>query len=959
MFFKQLLDKTRSRRPPDAAALIETARNAPDAAARREACRAVVQLQVLQGIADADADAGVRDLAMARFRRLLCGQDEQAPTLAERSATLAALDDETLLAQVAHEAVEPELRRSAIERLQHPEHLATCAVDDPLAANRHAAAERLHDRTALEAVQRRVGKRDKGVYRLVKERLRAMAEAEERPRRLRAAADAVCDKLERLGRYDNWSQDQALLQHLDREWAEIEAALGAELDTERRSRRERLRADFLSAYEAHAAAHAAELAAAEASAADAGRRAELIRALAEASALSDPDALSARLRELARDWEAVADGAPAKDQRAYADAEAAARARQDQLAAERKRRRSAEQLRRDAEDALAAGAFEQRRVQTCERRLKDLRAAGEVPAATIEAVEKLAARLKKHREQMRRKLASLPERLAELDAHFAAGRLKQAEPLYQSIRATLDHAHTAGLPASDTAAAERHLKDIAPQLKELQRWRRWGADTHRQALCEEIERLAADTKHDLEPLAHRLAELQDDWRGLDRNGAPADDALWQRFRAAAETIRNRCKPFYDAQTKLQAANREQREALCRQLEAFLDQVDWARMDWKKAMRAAREMRQAWAALEPAPAAAPGARRRDQRRPLEGRFRKSLRRLEEALDAERERNLAERRELIAQMQRLVDEPDLRAAMESAKALQRQWRPTVTGRKRDENALWQEFRAAADAVFARREAEQRARNAEQDEYLADREAICAALEQATARATDADALRKALREQAQQWQSTEGLRVPKAKIQTLSRRWQQAQDAAHAKLEALTAAARWAQLEALGRRAAWCDETARALVDGTVQALDAAALAAAWEALPAAADTETAQALEDAAALVLAAAGGDADALERLRTHMADAVEARRELCLRLEIAAGVDSPPELEAERMARQVQRLKARLSAGSETADDDADPLALLLRWYAAAPAAEAPDLHARLKCITVALRPADAATA
>jgi hypothetical protein len=246
MFFKQLLDKTRARRAPDAATLIEVARGAPDAAARRDACRALVQLDVLYGIARQDADAGVRDLAAARYRRLLCGLDEQAPPLAERSAALTGIDEEPLLAHVAQHAVEPELRRAAIERLDSPTELATCAVEDPLAANRYAAAERIGDRAALEAVQRRIGKRDKGVYRLVKERLRAIAETEERPRRARERADTLCEQLARLGRYEHWVQDHALLQHLDREWDQLEAELGGELLPAQRERRAGLRAAFLS-----------------------------------------------------------------------------------------------------------------------------------------------------------------------------------------------------------------------------------------------------------------------------------------------------------------------------------------------------------------------------------------------------------------------------------------------------------------------------------------------------------------------------------------------------------------------------------------------------------------------------------------------------------------------------------------------------------------------------------------
>jgi hypothetical protein len=947
MFFKQLLEKTRSRRPPDAAALIETARGAPDPAARRDACRALVQLDVLRSVASDDVDPGVRDLAGARYRRLLCGLDEQAPPLAERSAALTSLDDAALLAHVAREAAEPELRLAAIERLRDPGHLAACAIDDPLAANRQAAAERLHDRVALEEVQRRIGKRDKGVYRLVKERLRAIAEAEERPRRARAQAHAICEKLERLGRFDNWTQDHALLQHLDNEWAQLEAELGAELDTEHRSRRERLRTAFLARYETHAREHAARLDAERAKAAADARRDALITALRDCADIDSASALAGNIAGIERDWQAADPTAATAAQRsAYADALAAARARGAQLDAARRHGEAAERLRHDAEQALTQGELDQRRLRALDQRLGKLAKDGAVPEATTEAVAKLNARLKKHREQIRRKLAALPERLAELDRHFADGKLRLAEPLYQSIRATLDQARRAGLPGADTADAEAHLKAIAPQLKELQRWRRWGADTRRQELCDEIERLAADPEHELEPLANRLTELQDDWRALDRNATPADDALWQRFRTAVQTIRERCKPFYEARAKIRAANREQRLALCERLEAFLQQVDWERMDWKKAMRAEREMRRAWAALGPESSPDADPRQRRGARPLEGRFRKSLRRLDEALNAERERNLAERRALIEDMRKLTDEPDLRRAIELAKALQRRWHPTVTGRQRDENALWQEFRAAADAVFQRRDEEQRAHHAELDANLATRQAICAALASATEQAGDADTLRAALREHQRHWQDTEALQVPRPKLQALRRRWQETVTAAEQRREALAARAEWAQIEALERRAAWCDDTARALLASDADAADVEALRTDWAALPVIADADLATGLEDAAALILAAAGGDTDALAGLRTRMEAAARDRRGLCLRLEIAAGVDSPPELTGERMSLQVQRLKARM--GDRAAEPDAgNALTLMREWYGLAPAAPAPDLDAR--CLRV----------
>ena len=55
---------------------------------------------------------------------------------------------------------------------------------------------------------------------------------------------------------------------------------------------------------------------------------------------------------------------------------------------------------------------------------------------------------------------------------------------------------------------------------------------------------------------------------------------------------------------------------------------------------------------------------------------------------------------------VEEPDLGRAIDETKRLQRDWHTTVPARQKDENRLWQRFRAACDAVFARRQAQQEA-------------------------------------------------------------------------------------------------------------------------------------------------------------------------------------------------------------------------------------------------------------
>ncbi|MGD8275816.1 MAG: hypothetical protein PVJ30_07630 [Thiohalocapsa sp.] len=111
--------------------------------------------------------------------------------------------------------------------------------------------------------------------------------------------------------------------------------------------------------------------------------------------------------------------------------------------------------------------------------------------------------------------------------------------------------------------------------------------------------------------------------------------------------------------------------------------------------------------------------------------------------------------------------------------------------------------------------------------------------------------------------------------------------------------------------------------------------------------------DAAELIFATAAGDAEARTVLPQRMWEAAAGRGELCLRLEAAAGVESPAELESERMALQVQRLKERMGAGADESDTE-DALALLRAWYELAPAEPAPalDLEGCLQWVEQTLR-------
>lgn len=981
--------------PVDQQTLIAIALRADGVAERREACRQINDLATLQQIAAEDGDAGLRDLAGARFRRLLCGLDAQAPALEPRLALIATSATQDLIEHVATHASEPELRRAAIARLAAPQALIACAVNDALAANRLAAAERVEDRAALEEIAKAIGKRDKTVSRLVRTRLRALAEAAERPRQACAQAEALCERAERLGRFDQWVQDRAILDHLDQQWAALVADLPASQSAGLQARYQALRERFLSGYEAYAAANAAQLAAAQAQQAATLARDELIDALQAAAQLDALEPLQARLQEIASAWADAGTPQPAQAarlERAYATALAAAQAQRARLQEAVRRRQAAARLQADAEALLArGGAPERKALRALQRRLDDLDPALPEQAPAAAALARLTRRFEKHSDQLTRRLADLPPRLDLLAQHLEEGELRRAEPVYQSISAILDQARQAGLPAATLAPIEARLKAIAPRLRELREWRRWSADEHRVALCAEVEALAADAARPLAASARQLRELQQAWRALARNGAPAGAALEARFNAAAEQVRARCAPYQAAVAAHRAEFNRRRAALCDEIEAFLAQVDWEHIDWRRLTRAEREMRQSWAQLGAQPATDPGSEPRSEpgSEPvtelevdraaaaeasaapapprLVGRFHRALRRIDKALNEERDRNQAAKRDLIARMQALAEVPDLRQAIDQAKALQQQWQTTVPGRQRDEHALWQAFRAASDALFARRTAEQQEREAVERAHQATRAELIGAVDALLARAADAAALDSALAAIVTRWEDTAALPLSRAAAAALARQWQAAMARAQACRQALIEAERWAATDQLAAHAGRCEEIAVRLValgasadqapdQGPDQAPDqvelaelAGALASARTALAPLADAAAKEALEAALAQLAEAMAAPAAHGAALATKLA-ANQARREaLCLHLEIVAGVESPPALQGERMQVQVERLRGRISDGGD--DPLADATGLLRDWYLCTPASSSAELEARFARVRAAL--------
>jgi hypothetical protein len=264
----------------------------------------------------------------------------------------------------------------------------------------------------------------------------------------------------------------------------------------------------------------------------------------------------------------------------------------------------------------------------------------------------------------------------------------------------------------------------------------------------------------------------------------------------------------------------------------------------------------------------------------------------------------------------------------KAIQTRWQAQAKELalpQRDERALWEQFRAACDAVFQAREAKRKHEDDKKHEGRRALEDLCAELEKLV-QATDTDdqELRRALRDLGEQWKQK--TRRPNEAPRGLEARFTNARTAVEGTLSLRARTREAAAWQTLTAKERLCETLESGLRAQGGDADAAASVVERWAALPALqpAGEKAMLARRDAAIRALSDEAVAAEHLERIES----AAESRREVLLELEMQLGLEIPPELQAQRLALQVKRLRDRFqdasTSGARTPGDR------LLAWCA-----------------------------
>jgi len=491
----------------------------------------------------------------------------------------------------------------------------------------------------------------------------------------------------------------------------------------------------------------------------------------------------------------------------------------------------------------------------------------------INRIQQAEDRLDDRREQQQQSHAALEQLLQQAAQLASDGKLHDANRHIAELTEALQQSSAAAQKQFQQQQASS-LRQVQIELGELRKWQRWSDNQQRKRMLDEL-RAAKDSELNADALVHLVKDARQQWQQLEASEIQAgmrplgkSHALNRQLQGLCGMLMRQAKPFLQKRDVLRHERGKLIEERLQASEQLLARSD---LNVKQLLQQKRAIGQSFQEM--------GSVTAEQRKSLLPALRQTQQALQDRVQALSATAEQEKRRLIRLAEQLPHEADKAAALQQAKALQREWQQLDVLPRKLEQALWESFRAPMDDLFAvhdeqrqQHKAEQQAQREQQQNIVAELESL---LEKPDAELADCRARCEDLQHQ---------FSLQQRPARGLQQRMRQAVDQFEQRLQ---------QAIQQRRQQAWqtADSSAREQQKAASQRL---------QALQAGDDTEAA-----AAKLPEALQALDATQLQQqLQQHS----EAARAACIAAEFMAGLPSPAADQQQRMQYQVDRLSHHL---------------------------------------------------
>jgi len=547
------------------------------------------------------------------------------------------------------------------------------------------------------------------------------------------------------------------------------------------------------------------------------------------------------------------------------------------------------------------------------------------------------------------KLHSLMEAFSKA---LGAGRVRDGNQIKRDIHNLAGRISKADMASIRRGSPWRLYQDELQQFHELADWRAWANVPVKQQLAEEMAQLAAEVRdgeqHDYNAMAQFIREKRDEWKKIGQSEASDENVWWEAFNQACNEIYEVCREHFQTQREQRTQNKERKESICNDLQVYLDKLAPADADLHLIEKIINTARREWREA--------GSVDRKFNQQLNERFHEILERLKAVLVAERDKAREKKETLIAKAEAIAVEitssknqqAEIREAVNAIKNVQSEWKRI--GRAAKEKELWKRFRSFCDAVFTLRDELNDKRDSLLIENTQRKSGILADLSALLCTEPfDFNEAHGRIKQLLRDWE--EAGRVPKDKEKDLDRQMRDLKNTYKDKQDQAARQAKRDNLKHLRDRAGYC----LALEMRLGEVLDSAQIEDArqqWQALPAI-DAKAQSLMQARLDKALGWLTGSFD--DDPRAWMVENQGIKQELCLKLEIFAGVESPEAFKEHRMAYQVAQLAEKMTGDKEDGHDDDETFVqnLVLRWYAVGRAEKEEDISERFDSVVEKIRP------
>ena len=303
-------------------------------------------------------------------------------------------------------------------------------------------------------------------------------------------------------------------------------------------------------------------------------------------------------------------------------------------------------------------------------------------------------------------------------------------------------------------------KAATERFQEMRQWQSWHNENDRATLLEEMEVLSKETGS--QEVLDKLREISNKWKNIGPTSPAKFNEFKEKFQALFEQIKQNCAPFIEERAAERVKNLADKEALCQKVEEL---VANAEIFWKDKYKAMQEIQESWKNIGMVP--------KENLNALMDRFKAATNAFyaqhKESIkqeDENREANYEKKVKLCEEAEALKDSSDWNATSNKLKQLQDAWKAAGPVPKSKSEDIWTRFRTACDAFFEKKRAHFEELDANKQENLTKKTALCEKLEALDATTASAE-LVEAVKTISAEWKAI-GM-VPKESVETINDRF----------------------------------------------------------------------------------------------------------------------------------------------------------------------------------------------